>query len=360
MKKSWLLAGTMLIGLMPAVAAQAGDVEVTFSGSLDYQFGFADADQAAPGVGASISAVSDQSELVWDVNAVTDTGLHYGANIQWGFAEGNSGVFDETYLKFYGDWGRIHLGADDDVVDNMATGGHDVQAHSEGFDGEFADYYTQIGDAVFLKTTGTSDDANKIAYYTPNFGGFEGGISFTPESGIEGQTQQTDTGDAYNILETSVTYGIDLQDVSILGSLGYRHADADQGVINQDLEKINAFRAGVKVGFGPIEVGVGYGDNGSSGTQKGTLADAGSNYQLGVGWDYGLGRLAVGYAYGENTNTDGTEDEMTVYNISIDATVAEGLIVYSDVVHADSSNGAGGAANENEGTVVLVGTAVFF
>jgi outer membrane protein OmpU len=359
MKRSWLLAGTVLAGFIPA-AAHAGDVVVTFSGMLDYQFAFADADQEAPGVGASISAVSDQSELVWDVDAVTDTGLHYGANIQWGFATENTGAFDEMYLKFFGDWGRIHLGSDDDVVDNMATGGHDVQAHSEGFDGEFGDYYTQIGDAAFLGTSESSDDANKIAYYTPNFGGFEGGISFTPQNGVEGQTQQTDDGAAYNVLETSVTYGVDLQDVSILGSLGYRHADADQGVINQDLEKINAWRAGVKVGFGPVEIGAGYGDNGSSGVQKGTLADAGSNYQFGVGYDYGLGRFAVGYAYGENTNTDGTKDEMTVYNISIDAQVAEGLLVYSDVVHADSSNGAGGAANENEGTVVLIGSAVSF
>ena len=48
MKRSWLLAGTVLAGFIPA-AAHAGDVVVTFSGMLDYQFAFADADQEAPG-----------------------------------------------------------------------------------------------------------------------------------------------------------------------------------------------------------------------------------------------------------------------------------------------------------------------
>lgn len=335
---------------------------MTFSGSLDYQFGFSDADQPVAGTGVNLSAVSDQSELVWDARGSADNGLRYGANIQWRFTNGGNaaGLFDEAFLSFAGSWGLIIIGADDDVVDNMATGGHDVQAHSEGFDGEFGNYYTQIGDAGFLGTSGSSGDANKIAYYTPNFGGFEAGISYTPEDNVAFQTQATGTATSSNIVETSAVYGVELGEVALTGSLGYRFADADDNVSGNKVEDHEAWRAGLKAGFGPVEIGAGYGDNGDSACVQGTTCDAGENYQVGLGWDYGLGRFALGYAYGENTNTNGTEDQIDVYNVSIDATVTEGLVVYGDLVHADSTNGGGTAASDNAGTVLLVGTVVNF
>ncbi len=363
MRKSWLTAGTILAGFVASLPAHAQNMEMTFSGSLDYQFQFADQDQPSAGTGINLTAVADQSELIWDARATADNGLQYGASIEWRFASngGNGGgTFDEAYLMFGGGWGTLQVGSVDDPVDEMATGGNDVQAHSEGFDGEFGNVYTQIGDAGFLGTEASSDDANKIAYYTPNFGGFEAGFAFTPESNVSLQSQGTDTSTATNILESSLAYGVELGDVAVTASLGYRHANADDNTSGSDVEDVNAWRTGVKVGFGPIELGAGYGYNGDSACQKGTQCDAGENVQLGLGWDYGAGRFAIGYATGWETNNDGTEDSIDVYNISMDYTVTEGLIAYGDLVHARSDNGTAGAANENEGTVLLVGTAVFF
>lgn len=362
MKRNWALATTMLASAALTGPAMAQNVEMTFSGSLDYQMVWNSNDQPVAGTGFMVTGVSDQSELVWNAKGTTDTGLTYGADIQWRYlANGaNAGGFDETYLFFSDSWGVIQIGATDDVVDNMATGGNDVQAHSEGFDGEFGDFYTQIGDAAFIGTEGSSGDANKIAYYTPSFSGFEAGVSFTPQSDVEGQAAGSDVSTATNIIETSVAYGAEFQGVAIGASLGYRHADADDNTSGSTVADISAWRAGLKLGFGGFEIGAGYGSNGDSACQDGTQCDAGENVQVGLGYDYGAGRIALGYAAGWETNNDGTEDEIEAYNISMDYGIAEGLVAYGDLVHARSDNGLTGAANENEGTVLLVGTAVFF
>lgn len=361
MRKVTLAAGTMLAGLAAATPAMA-EMEMTFSGSLDYQMVWNTNDQPVPGTGFNISAVDDQSELIWAAQNTSDIGLTYGAIVEWGYTGNGSGAgnFDESFLYFSDGWGRVHVGAFTDPVDDMATGGHDVQAHSEGFDGEFGDYYTQIGDAGFLGTEASTDDANKIAYYTPNFAGFEVGIAFSPDTGSEGQSAGTNNSGAYNVIETAAAWGGSFGDVDLAASLGYRHGGADTNTSGTDAKDINAWRLGAKIGFGPVEFGAGYGDNGDSACTKGTACDAGTNFQLGFGWDYGMGRFAIGYATGEETNNNGTEDSVDVYNISIDAGIAEGLVAYGDLVHARSDNGVAGAANENEGTVLLVGTAVFF
>lgn len=352
-----MLAGVSFAGASPAMAQ---GMQLEFMGSIDYQIAFFGGDQAAAGTGTHISAVDDQSELTWHAHSQTDSGLVYGGIIDWRYLNGNTGTFDESFLYFEGDWGRVHFGSDDDVVDNMATGANDVQAHSEGFDGEFGDYYNQIGDAGFLGTSGSSGDANKIAYFTPNFAGFEGGLSYSPNDTSTGQAASTNGGTAVNIIEASLGYGAEFDGFAFSGSLGFRNADAEDSTSGNELEDHNAWRVGAKIGFGPVEFGAGYGDNGDSACVQNTICDAGENYQLGFGWDYGLGRFALGYAYGENTNTDGTEDQIDVYNISIDAGVADGLTVYGDLVHADSTNGGSTATSDNAATILLIGTAINF
>ncbi len=350
----------MMAGLATASMAQADDMKVTFSGSLDYQFAFTDADQEANGDGVRIGAVADQSELVWDAQGIADNGLEYGANVQWRYVTGNGGAFDEAYLSFGGDWGLVRFGADDDVVDNMATGANDVMAHSEGFDGEFGDYYTQIGDAGAIGTSGSSGDANKVAYYTQDFAGFQGGVSFTPHDGDTFQIGGADNGTGHNIIETAVGYGGSFGDIDVGASLGYRHGTAEDGTSGNELEDHSAWRLGGIVSVAGFHIGAGYGDNGDSACLKNTSCDAGDNYQLGLGYDHGLGRVAVGYAHGDNTNNNGTKDTIEVMNLSADFGLAEGLTAYGDLVHVQSDNGTAGAANENEGTIFLMGVVVTF
>jgi predicted porin len=67
------------------------------------------------------------------------------------------------------------MGDEDGVVDNSVIGGQTVAAGSGGIDG--SDAVITAAPVVFLFNT---NDATKIRYYTPSFGGFSAGVSYTP------------------------------------------------------------------------------------------------------------------------------------------------------------------------------------
>ena len=83
------------------------------------------------------------------------------------------------------------------MVDNSVVGGQTIAAGTGGIDG--SDAVITAAPVVFLTNT---NDATKIRYYTPSFGGFSLGVSYTPtqqdiNSGAEnGQFFATKDGDS--------------------------------------------------------------------------------------------------------------------------------------------------------------------
>ena len=66
------------------------------------------------------------------------------------------------------------MGDEDGVVDNSVIGGQTIAAGTGGIDG--SDAVIIAAPVVFLTN---SNDATKIRYYTPSFGGFSLGVSAT-------------------------------------------------------------------------------------------------------------------------------------------------------------------------------------
>ena len=69
------------------------------------------------------------------------------------------------------------MGDEDGVVDNSIIGGQTIAAGTGGIDGSGFVVAGIAGEGVFPTET---DNSTKIRYYTPSFGGFSAGISFTP------------------------------------------------------------------------------------------------------------------------------------------------------------------------------------
>ena len=82
---------------------------------------------------------------------------------------------DETWIFLQRRLGRGPLGDEDGAVDNSVVGGQTIAAGTGGIDG--SDAVISAAPVVFLTNT---DDATKIRYYTPSFGGFSVGVSYTP------------------------------------------------------------------------------------------------------------------------------------------------------------------------------------
>ena len=153
-----------------------------------------------------------------------ESGLEYGATIEFEADTNNTLNTDETWIFLRGGWGEIRLGDEDGVVDNSVVGGQTLAAGTGGIDG--SDAVIAAAPLVFLFN---SNDATKVRYYTPSFGGLSLGVSYTPtqenlNSGANnGQFFANKDGalamEAQNIFEGAIAYDGDFGGVGVLASV---------------------------------------------------------------------------------------------------------------------------------------------
>ncbi len=177
MKKT-LLATTALAfaGAMAAGAASAQEqLSASLSGYMEQWVGMANSMD-----GSGFSQQSD-SEFYVNGSLEADNGLTFGVTIQ---VEGNGdGNIDESRMTIGGSFGRIQLGADNDVLATMHVGGMDV-----GIGLNHGDVGNWISDIDVGGTAGWPSDDRKISYYSPRISGVQFGVTYTPETGTEAST----------------------------------------------------------------------------------------------------------------------------------------------------------------------------
>ena len=216
-----LLTSAALVGAgAMAVAGSAIASEVTPGGALDLELtGFAwfeafggeqDDLQLDPTLSRSLDFRNDTEIQVIARAKYEQTGLEYGATIEFEADTDNTFNTDESWVFLRGGWGEVRIGDEDGVVDDSAIGAHTIAAGTGGIDG--SDAVITAAEVVFLKN---SSDATKIRYYTPSFGTLSLGVSYAPtqeifDSGADnGQAFATknDPGmDAKNIVEGAIIY----------------------------------------------------------------------------------------------------------------------------------------------------------
>ena len=231
------LAGVAMLGTVAALPAAAA--EVTPGGALNLELtGFARF-EAFGGEQDDLPLDSAQSRSLdfrndTEVHVIArgkseESGLEYGATIEFEADTNTTNNTDETWIYLRGGWGEFRLGDEDGVVDNSVVGGQTLAAGTGGIDG--SDAVIIAAPVVFLSN---SNDATKIRYYTPSFGGLSFGVSYTPtqqdfNSGSNnGQAFATKNGgpgvvgggmDAKNIFEGAIAYDGDFGGVGVLASV---------------------------------------------------------------------------------------------------------------------------------------------
>jgi outer membrane protein OmpU len=293
-------AGMMsLTAAMPATAAEVkagGYPDITITGFLRAEaFGGEQADaKANRDLSDKLDFRNDTEVHVLARAKSEQTGLEYGATIEFEADTNNTANTDETWIFLRGGWGEMRMGDEDGVVDNSIVGGQTIAAGTGGIDGSDA-----VITAAPLVFPTNSNDATKIRYYTPSFGGFSLGVSYTPtqsdfDSGANnGQNRASKDGanamDAKNIFEGAAVYDGDFGGVGILASVvglyGTLRNDAEAtfgdsdwwnvtgglvvdlfgfklaGSVGQDNPgdaRRNWFTAGIGYGFGPVNTSLTY------------------------------------------------------------------------------------------------------
>ena len=154
------------------------------------------------------------------------TGLEYGGTIEFEADTNSTFNTDESWVYLRGGWGELRMGDEDGAVDNSIIGGQTIAAGTGGIDGSSFVVAGIAGEGVFPTET---SDQTKIRYYTPSFGGFSLGVSYTPTSeGIDSGANNGDfiankdgalAMDAQDTIEGAIVYDGDFGGVGLKASV---------------------------------------------------------------------------------------------------------------------------------------------
>ncbi|MBE0533404.1 MAG: porin [Rhodospirillales bacterium] len=376
--KKILLGTSAIVGASVLLAAPVWAAEkpkLEMSGYLRFEAWGVDQDAAAGRQNQGVAFEMDDAEIHFKGSAVADNGLTYGfkVELQEGGSDGSAG-YDEAGIFLSGGWGRLDLGSDDAVHNNYKVGAYAISADKDGaWDGN--NLFATASNAAFIGTDFFGgDDANKITYTTPSFGGFTVGVSYTPNteasmnSGYPAEVASTSTGflnggngNMNNQIGVGAQYKATFSGVAVEGTARYARADYQGYSVERDDAK--AYGIGAKVGYMGFEVAGSYqnlGDSGLTAAQKAAGMDTGQWWDIGVAYGTGPYKVSVIYMQSEaNDAGSGVQDDKVDYlQIGFGYAAAPGLDLYAAYQYVDLDQT--GTANDNEANLFLVGTQVSF
>ncbi len=195
MKKTLLATSALAFaGALAAGHAGAADqLSVGISGYMEQWVGMSNFDYMDKDKGKmSGSGFAQHSDSEFYITGAleADSGLTFSVKIQ---VEGNSGqvdptaetkqstgVIDESSMTVQGSFGKITLGADNDVTATMHHGHQDVGVGLNH--GDIGGWIKGVG---LGGTAGWPADARRISYHTPRISGVQLGVSYAPDASSE-------------------------------------------------------------------------------------------------------------------------------------------------------------------------------
>jgi predicted porin len=405
------VVGAALIGLGAAQAQEAP--RVTVGGFMLTQMNWQDDTLDGKGTGNGVGAAGNverdaidfknEVEIVLNVTGKAANGLAYGAviEIQNDGTGGSVMDLDEAYV-FVGTptLGQLRFGEEDSAA-NLLQVRHPALATS-GTDGDWDDGIASAqaftgGGPSLVASINDANDSTKIIYLSPQFAGFDFGLSYTPNrnegdriisaralDALPGSSAATnghrDANGLTNEISAALRYRGTFGGVGIAAGFGYMQADGaratNAGVATTTLEAedMRAYTVGLTLAAFGFTVGGEY----TWGQYQGTVSaaptakanqDDSSHFALGV--TYTTGAISVGAFYGaaeQDTNTGASaalKREQTVWGISGLYAIAPGLDVYATYAQLEDNNVNVGTASSprvinREATVFLLGTRIAF
>jgi len=315
--RKFLLATTALVAVTGVSHA-----EVSINGYYEFGYESVSDDQTS-----DLDDMYNDHEIHVAFSSTTDTGLTFGAKTEMEGDASNTGN-DESSMYISGDFGKVELGQNDGAGPTYVTfpgygsnsmGSYDIGSHQKNSSG------TTLTGVYPFPQYGRDGDNNKISYFSPNFGGFSFGYSYSDEG-----TDNADTA-------AGLSYSTDMAGVGI--SLTAMMEDSGESTKTTE----NA-AYGVSISSGAFDLGV------STGTTKtGTTVDSNTTiYGVGYAVSDDL-RITANALYSENDVTNG--DTFEAQGAGFNYTIASGLSFNVGVMSFEATDGGSTSLN-NDGTVI--------
>jgi predicted porin len=327
-----LLGTTAFVGLLantgPALAIQQ-PVKLAIGGFFreTYMAVFDDDGEGELGNERNTDGFFNDAEVHFKGETTLDNGLTVGAHIELK-GETNSDQIDETWIYFSGGFGELKLGSTNDALVGtclLPPGGtanfsafspHMWGANNDSF---AANFPALTSNAVCISAD-DREDAQKVIYISPIFGGFQLTLSYTPNGGDEnhngissGFTQVAgphvgmpinEDGESRNNFSTYATYQYVGKGWGLTaGGGGSFEGHVEQGP-GPDRREQKFYQAGVNLIFGALAIGGVFEYYNDLLSFKGSDTDA---WVAGGGVAYSVDDWVLGLQYShQRSETDGS------------------------------------------------------
>ncbi len=405
--KKILLGTTALVGAaLVSQAALADAPKVTVGGNSEFEAGLVSDDQ---GAGNSNRAFYTRNEVSFKVDGKSDMGLGYGSEI-WlqadtsGDSNGRGVNATRTFVYLDGLWGRVEMGSNYGADDTLKVDAGTIARATGGINGDWRFFANNKNSNPFIATSdlpinygattgglaaggitgGTaggfgnqsSENLNKITYYTPKWYGLQAGLSYAPNDASRGQFAGTtsrasrstavtfnsggvNTGTisrANDIWQGGVSYNGQWDQIAFGLSATGEHGNAQTAGYHD----LSAWALGAKAAYLGFSVAGSYGDWGKS-LRTGSNVSDNKFWTVGGAYEFGPYGVSVTYL---SSKFDGAatfnQDKFRNIVVGADYKLAPGLTPYAEVAFFDQDAAGTGVLNNNSGEVFLLGTQLNF
>jgi predicted porin len=370
--KKLLLGTTALVaaGVLTGQAQAADPVSLSLGGYYRTAIGVVfdgDEDNAVTGEGGSArhSYYHEQDvEVHFTGETTLDNGLTVGVNIQLeGQTQGGDQI-DETWAFVSGSWGQLRVGDEDSVSYNFA-----YIAPYVGLFGPTTPWFAFsnagntagniIGASTNFEIFDLAGDATKLYYTTPDFNGFQLGVSYAPDGSQDGRSNpngdgcfgcgpSSSNGTLEDIWAIALGYSGDFQGVSIGFSAGYEDAQSENGLAGTPgTADPETWGLGLNLGWGNWAFGGMY--------QDGDTDNDSFDYEVwDIGVTYKVGAWGIGFGFSQANAGDAPgiqADQNDVWQLGVDYSMGPGISVSGALSYNDFNNNTAGGTGPDYGAM---------
>jgi outer membrane protein OmpU len=348
--KKVILGTTALVAasaLTAGTASSAEKIKLGLGGYLQSSFVVADYDS-----GDQLPTdIRHEGEVFFTGSTTLDNGLTFGVNIQLE-ARATGDQVDETYMYVSGSFGRILFGSENSASYLMHYASPDP-VPAWGLNSPNADA-SGLG---INPSTYTNDisDADKLTYFTPRFGGFQFGVSYTPDA-----DEETGTGASpYAVIkdegatDEGYSFGANfvkkMGSVDLAASLGWEHTESTTA------EDQDEYNIGINVGVAGFKIGAAYKLTDNDGN-----VDDEERHDYNVGVSYGMGPWSVGIQYAGVDLDDASDGHADIFVLGGKYTLGPGITAFGGIQYWSVEDDLESVSVGDSATVFFVGTALSF
>lgn len=342
--KKILLCSAALVGVAFAAAPAMAQVDVTVGGHTKNYVGWLSQDD----VDERSFDMLTESEVHFNAEGTADNGLTYGFHVETEADGSDSFEVEESYLYLASSLGRLNMGSEDGANYLLQVAAPSADANVDGLR-QYINPVLNQG-ALDYANDATGQD-EKITYLSPNWSGFQFGLSYTPEvaddngAGVGGFNLDDQEGNQGAGYEGSVRYEGTFNNIGFAVGAGYTTVDIEADDVAPANDDVQQWNIGADFDIGAFGVGAAYTELES----EGGVEDADTDTIV-VGADYTTGPFQFGASY-LNEDSDNV-DETDRYTGGVVYTLTQGLTLRGSISYSDLETAAGA---DSDATSVLGG-----